>query len=345
MQDNNKEEVKVPKSGHNSVRSKGPLPTVNEDHQPSAHEQASQSALPSTLAGSYPQQQREISELRGIISRLEQRINDQQKSHDKHVITLEVHIQQQKLENGQLKDRVDYMVDTIKCLEQRLGEQQKSYDKQVNKLEARHAQQEKESGILKGNISAIIGTIQHVVHRLTNVEFKIAGVRGWLASLWENHQEQYLSNGCYIWKIENYQQRRQDAINGVKTHVFSPTICTSRYGYKLRLRISLNGMGSGVGRYIALFVQMVKGNNDVLLDWPFTGKITLSILDQSEGLAFRQHISKTVIATRNLLAFQKPIAGYNSACEGYEEMAPIKDILDPQYIKNNTMLVCVHIEP
>ena len=163
-----------------SLLQKGPLPTVNEDHQTSAHEQASQSALPSTLAGSYPQQQREINELRGTISRLEQCINDQQKSHDKRVIALEVHIQQQKLENGQLKDRVDDMVDMIK----RLGEQQKSYDKQVNKLEAHHAQQEKESGILKGNISAIIGTIQHVVHRLTNVEFKIAGVRGWLASLW-----------------------------------------------------------------------------------------------------------------------------------------------------------------
>lgn len=167
-----------------SLLQKGPLPSVNEDHQTSAHEQASQSALPSTLAGSYPQQQREINELRGIISGLEQRINDQQKSHDKHVITLEVHIQQQKLENGQLKDRVDDMVDTIKHLEQLLGEQQKNYDKQVNKLEARDAQQEKESGILKGHISAIIGMIQHVVHRLTNVEFKIGGVRGWLASLW-----------------------------------------------------------------------------------------------------------------------------------------------------------------
>lgn len=159
-----------------------------------------------------------------------------------------------------------------------------------------------------------------------------------------NQQEQYLSNGRYIWEIENYDQSRQDAINGVKTHLFSPTICTSRYGYKLRLCICLNGVNSEVGRNIALFVQMVKGDYDDLLCWPFTGKITLTILDQSEGFAFRQHISKTLIARPNLLAFQKPIAWCNSVYEGHKKMAPIEHISNPQYIKNDTMLVCVDIE-
>lgn len=167
-----------------------------------------------------------------------------------------------------------------------------------------------------------------------------------------NHQEtrsfeseHCLSNGCFIWHIENFKQRRQDAINGVKPHEFSPSIRISKYGYKLCLRVNLNGVGSGVGKYIALFVHMMRGDYDDLLKWPFTGKITLSILDQSEGLAFRQHISETLIAKPNLLAFQKPIAWRNSVCEGYEAMAPIEHIRDPQYIKNNTMLVCIQIEP
>lgn len=159
-----------------------------------------------------------------------------------------------------------------------------------------------------------------------------------------NQQEQYLSKGRYIWKIENYEQSRQDAINGVKTHLFSPTICTSRYGYELRLCICLNGVDSEVGRNIALFVQMVKGDYDDLLHWPFPGKITLTILDQSEGFAFRQHISKTLIARPNLLAFHKPIAWCNSLCEVHKKMAPIEHISNPQYIKNDTMRVCVDIE-
>ncbi|XP_015776377.1 PREDICTED: TNF receptor-associated factor 6-like [Acropora digitifera] len=245
-------------------------------------------------------------------SQLKDTIKHQEQRNEKHVNNLEAHIQQQKLENGQLKD-------TIKRLEQRLGE----LDKHVNNLEAHHQRQEMESGILRVSVETYL---EALTSRM-------------------NPQEHYLSNGFYLWKIENYEQSRQDAISGVKTDKFSPTIYTSRYGYRLRLRICLNGVDSGVGRNIALFVQMVKGDYDDFLEWPVTGKITLSILDQSEGLVFRQHISKTVTATRNLLAFQKPIAGYNSACEGHEEMAPIKDILAPQYIKNNTMLVCVHIEP
>ena len=33
-------------------------------------------------------------------------------------------------------------------------------------------------------------------------------------------------NGSYIWRIENYRQRRQDAINGIATAVHSPAFYT-----------------------------------------------------------------------------------------------------------------------
>ncbi|KAK2569291.1 TNF receptor-associated factor 6 [Acropora cervicornis] len=151
-------------------------------------------------------------------------------------------------------------------------------------------------------------------------------------------------NGSYIWKIENYRQRRQDAINGIATAVHSPAFYTSLYGYKLCLRINLNGVDSGVGRYIALFVHMMQGDYDSILEWPFTGRITLTILDQSEGTEFRQHISESLIAKPNLLAFQRPTAPRNYKGYGYVEFAPIEHIRDPQYIKNNTMLVRIQID-
>ena len=151
-------------------------------------------------------------------------------------------------------------------------------------------------------------------------------------------------NGSYIWRIENYQQRRQDAINGIPTAVHSPAFYTSLCGYKLCLRINLNGVDSGVGRYIALFVHMMQGDYDSILEWPFTGGITLTILDQSEGTEFRQHISKTLIASPNLSAFQRPTAPRNCKGYGYVEFAPIEHIRYPQYIKNNTMLVRVQID-
>ena len=108
-------------------------------------------------------------------------------------------------------------------------------------------------------------------------------------------------NGSYIWKIENYQQSRQDPIDGVATALHSPAFCTSLYGYKLCLHINLNGVDSEVGRYIALFVHMMQGDYDSILEWPFTRRITLTILDQFEGTEFRQHINETLIAKPSLL--------------------------------------------
>ncbi|XP_015777910.1 PREDICTED: TNF receptor-associated factor 6-like isoform X6 [Acropora digitifera] len=151
-------------------------------------------------------------------------------------------------------------------------------------------------------------------------------------------------NGSYTWKIENYRQRRQDAISGIATALHGPAFYTSLYGYKLCLRINLNGVDSGVGRYIALFVHMMQGDYDSILEWPFTGRITLAILDQSEGTEFRQHISETLIAKPSLLAFQRPTAPRNYKGYGYVEFAPIEHICDPQYIKNNTMLARIQID-
>ena len=150
-------------------------------------------------------------------------------------------------------------------------------------------------------------------------------------------------NGSYIWRIENYRQCRQDAINGVMTAIHSPAFYTSLYGYKLCMRINLNGVDSGVGKHVALFVHMMQGDYDTILEWPFTGRIALSILDQSDASEFRHHISETLVAKPNLLAFQRPTTPRNYKGYGYVEFAPIEQIREGQYVKNNTMLVRIQI--
>ena len=152
-----------------------------------------------------------------------------------------------------------------------------------------------------------------------------------------------LCNGTYIWKIDNYRRHRQDALLGVRTAIHSPPFHTSLYGYKLSLRINLNGVDSGVGKHVALFVHMMQGDYDSILEWPFTGRIALSILDQSDGAEYRHHISDTLVAKPNLSAFQRPTAPRNYKGYGYVEFAPIEAIREPQYVRNNTMLVRIQI--
>ena len=95
------------------------------------------------------------------------------------------------------------------------------------------------------------------------------------------------------------------------------------------MRINLNGVDSGVGKHVALFVHMMQGDYDSILEWPFA--------------EYRHHISETLVAKPNLLAFQRPTAPRNYKGYGYVEFAPIESIREPQYVRNNTMLVRIQI--
>lgn len=55
--------------------------------------------------------------------------------------------------------------------------------------------------------------------------------------------------------------------------VFCPAFYTSKYGYKMCLRIYLNGDGTGRGSHLSLFFVVMRGQSDALLKWPFNQKV------------------------------------------------------------------------
>ena len=48
---------------------------------------------------------------------------------------------------------------------------------------------------------------------------------------------------------------------------------TSKYGYKMCLRIYLNGDGTGRSSHLSLFFVVMRGLSDALLKWPFNQKV------------------------------------------------------------------------
>lgn len=152
-----------------------------------------------------------------------------------------------------------------------------------------------------------------------------------------------VSAGTFIWRIEHFKSRRQKAIDNTDPAIHSPPFYTSLYGYKMCLRMNLNGVDSGFGHHLSLFVHMMRGEWDDILEWPFTGRITLAILDQSENVEFRRPISETLVAKPNLLAFQKPITGRNHKGYGYVEFCQIDQLRDTQFVKNDIMLVRIQV--
>ncbi|KAJ7373540.1 TNF receptor-associated factor 6 [Desmophyllum pertusum] len=223
-----------------------------------------------------------------------------------------------------------------------LPQEQASQEEQISaRLSVRTEHQQNETDEMRRIITGLTNTVHHLERQVEE-----AGIRQERLSFRCNHFEMRLveneglaCNGSYIWKIETYRQWRQDAISGVMTAQYSPPFHTSLHGYKLCMRICLNGIDNGVGNYVALFIHMLPGDYDNILKWPFTGRIVLSILDQS-GAEYRQHISETLLARPYLPSFQtRPTAPLNQQGYGFVEFAPIEVIREPQYVKNNILLV------
>ncbi|XP_067833980.1 TNF receptor-associated factor 2-like [Heptranchias perlo] len=116
-------------------------------------------------------------------------------------------------------------------------------------------------------------------------------------------------DGIFIWKISDINRRRQDAKSQRSPAIFSPAFYTSKYGYKMCLRIYLNGDGVGRGSHLSLFFVIMKGNYDGLLRWPFKQKVTLMLMDQSN----REHIIDAFRPDISSSSFQRPVSEMNIA--------------------------------
>lgn len=83
-------------------------------------------------------------------------------------------------------------------------------------------------------------------------------------------------DGTFLWKITNVTKRCHESVCGRTVSLFSPAFYTAKYGYKLCLRLYLNGDGSGKKTHLSLFIVIMRGEYDALLPWPFRNKVWLS---------------------------------------------------------------------
>ena len=96
-------------------------------------------------------------------------------------------------------------------------------------------------------------------------------------------------NKRFIWKISNglLVSGRGRPIGEKESNAFY----TGCYGYKLKLKLSPDS-NSGSFKSFKIVVVLIKGEYDDILPWPFSKKITVTIIDQNEDLKERKNITK-----------------------------------------------------
>ncbi|KAJ8411153.1 hypothetical protein AAFF_G00171590 [Aldrovandia affinis] len=115
--------------------------------------------------------------------------------------------------------------------------------------------------------------------------------------------------------------------------MFSPAFHSSRYSYKMCLRLYLNGDGTGRGTHLSLFFVVMRGSYDNLLEWPFQKKVRLMLLDQN----MREHISDNFQPDTSSTSFQKPVSEMNIA-SGCPLFCPLTKLKDP-YLCDDTIFI------
>ena len=151
-------------------------------------------------------------------------------------------------------------------------------------------------------------------------------------------QTAYLKWGCpnatnFTFTITEVSQHMEN-----KSPIFTGALYNYPQGRVVGIRIYPEGVGSGRGTHVALFIHMIQGEYDSLLVWPFSGTITVSVLDQSAP-GGRDEISGVMKAMPHLSAFQKPRNAISCIGYGFAKFAPIEKFFGPPVVKDDKLFL------
>ena len=156
-----------------------------------------------------------------------------------------------------------------------------------------------------------------------------------------------LTNALYIKNTTTFKVNHISEQKSTDQRFFSPPFSTSRFGYKMCVRVHANGYGDGKGTHVSVFAFLLKGDNDDSLTWPFTGTVTFELLNQLEDKNHRKltvTFQADVVVSQRVVDRERAPLGYGhpkfiSLTElGYQ---PDKNC---QYLKDDTLVFRVSAE-
>ena len=113
------------------------------------------------------------------------------------------------------------------------------------------------------------------------------------------------------------------------------------------ISMDANGVGEGKGTHVSVGAHLMKGENDDLLTWPFTGMITVELLNQLED---KNHYSMTMTfppneeAGRQVVYEERPSKGW-----GMQKYIPHSALgynaaKNCRYLRNDCLYLRISVE-
>ncbi len=124
--------------------------------------------------------------------------------------------------------------------------------------------------------------------------------------------------------------------------IYSPPFYSSPTGYKMCLRLFLNGDSNTRGTHMSLYLVILRGNYDPIVHWPFNFKIKFTLLNQFQS---DNNQSNFFWSDPTSICFQRPNTNMNIPY-GISKFFPLNVLKQNEnhYVRDNTMLVTVELD-
>lgn len=145
-----------------------------------------------------------------------------------------------------------------------------------------------------------------------------------------------LQHGVLVWKIAQFQNKIVAMAADPNAMFYSGEAYTSPHGYRYCVRINISPK---VKDFIGLHVHLMKSDNDFHLEWPFRGRIKISMIHRN--LNETKH--DIIMSKPEILAFHRPSQEISPRGFGFLEYASISHVLNKGYVIMDTLTIKVQL--
>ena len=184
-------------------------------------------------------------------------------------------------------------------------------------------------------ISRLHESMQSIQQNMTQYSIAVDELR-----LRQDVQDVKTTHGIFIWKIPDIRRRYRDALDRKTISLYSPPFQTSPHGYRMCVRVYLNGDGTGKGTYVSIFFVLMRSEHDDLLSFPFRQSVRFTLINQSNRA---ESITEAFAPDLKSQSFQKPESEMNVA-SGFPKFARQTVLQDERFTRGNVIYIKAQVD-
>jgi TNF receptor-associated factor 2/TNF receptor-associated factor 3 len=258
------------------------------------------------------------------------------------------HVRQLSIQLEQLQNELVHFVNDVGWIPTNAeGEEEETHLRRLEQLRAIKENKEEKIKLLKARVNEIeekpIVDFQSQLEyqRITQMQARMTELQQDMELMQRKANDfsyyqsllQTTYDGNFIWKIPNVKRKRDEAIKGKTLSLYSPPFYIGNNGYKVCMKVYLNGDGAGNNTHLSLFFVIMKGESDPFLAWPFEQKVTLMLMDQNH----QSHIVYTFKPSSSSPSFQRPL--HMNIASGFPKFASLGVLSNESFVQDDSMFI------